>query len=145
MRKKNHDIFITLIFVYLEVKNTYLQHHVVHIIERVFIRSFFNVNEIYCHFGLPRVYPGSLTSLYVPTFYVTPVDFFIILECNLYISCVMSCGNKIAFNYYIKFIYAWKSTTKCIHAQLIAWNVRLISDVSNIYTDTLIYTDKWCV
>ena len=39
--------------------------------------------------------PGSLMSLYGPTFHVTPVDLRIIFQCNLYISCIMSCGNKI--------------------------------------------------
>ena len=34
-------------------------------------------------------------SLYGPTFLVTPVDLCIIFQCNLYISCIMSCGNKI--------------------------------------------------
>ena len=34
-------------------------------------------------------------SLYGPTFRVTPVDLCIIFPCNLYISCIMSCGNKI--------------------------------------------------
>ena len=34
-------------------------------------------------------------SLYGPTFHVTPVDLFIIYHCNLYISSIMSCGNKI--------------------------------------------------
>ena len=38
---------------------------------------------------------GSLMSLYGPTFLVTPVDLCIIFQCNLYISCIMSCGNKI--------------------------------------------------
>ena len=39
--------------------------------------------------------PGSLMSLYGPTFHITPVDLCIIFHCNLYISCIMSCGNKI--------------------------------------------------
>ena len=33
-----------------------------------------------------------------PTFHVTPVDLCIIFQCNLYISCIMSCGNKIGSN-----------------------------------------------
>ena len=33
-----------------------------------------------------------------PTFHVTPVDLCIIFQCNLYISCIMSCGNKIVSN-----------------------------------------------
>ena len=33
-------------------------------------------------------------SLYGPTFHVTPVDLGIIFQCKLYISCIMSCGNK---------------------------------------------------
>ena len=39
-------------------------------------------------------------SLYGPTFYVTPVDLCIIFQCNLYISCIMSFGNKIVSNYH---------------------------------------------
>ena len=42
--------------------------------------------------------PGSLMSLYGPTFHVTPVDLCIILQCNLFISCIMSCGNKFVSN-----------------------------------------------
>ena len=34
-------------------------------------------------------------SLYGPTFHVTPVELCIIFQCNLYISRIMSCGNKI--------------------------------------------------
>ena len=34
-------------------------------------------------------------SIYGPTFHVTPVDLCIIFQCNLYVSCNMSCGNKI--------------------------------------------------
>ena len=37
-------------------------------------------------------------SLYGPTFHATPVDLCIIFQCNLYISCIMSCGNKIVSN-----------------------------------------------
>ena len=44
-------------------------------------------------------------SLYGPTFHVTPVDLCIILQCKLYISCVMSCGNKIVSNCFILFIF----------------------------------------
>ena len=36
-------------------------------------------------------------SLYGPTFHVTPVDLCIIFQCMLYISCILSCGNKIVF------------------------------------------------
>ena len=32
---------------------------------------------------------------YWTTFLVTPVDLCIIFQCNLYVSCMMSCGNKI--------------------------------------------------
>ena len=32
---------------------------------------------------------------YGPTFHVTPVDLCIIFQCNLYISCIVSFGNKI--------------------------------------------------
>ena len=34
-------------------------------------------------------------SLYGHTFHVTIVDLCIIFKCSLYISCIMSCGNKI--------------------------------------------------
>ena len=39
-------------------------------------------------------------SLYGPTFHVTPLDLCIIFQCNLYIyiSCIMSGGNKIVSN-----------------------------------------------
>ena len=40
----------------------------------------------------------SLYGPTIPTFHVTPVDLCIILKCNLYISCIMSCGNKIVSN-----------------------------------------------
>ena len=36
-------------------------------------------------------------SLYGPTLHVTTVDLCIIFQCNLYISCILSCGNKIVF------------------------------------------------
>ena len=39
--------------------------------------------------------PGSLMSLYGPTFHVTPVDLCIIFQCNLYIFCIMPCGKKL--------------------------------------------------
>ena len=44
--------------------------------------------------------PGSLMSLYPPTFHVTPIDLGIIFLCKLYIyiSCVRSSGNKIISN-----------------------------------------------
>ena len=41
-------------------------------------------------------------SLYGPTFHVTPVDLCIIFQCNLYISCIMFCGNKIVSNFNIE-------------------------------------------
>ena len=34
--------------------------------------------------------PGSLMSLYGPTFHITPVDLGIIFQCTLYVSCIMS-------------------------------------------------------
>ena len=34
-------------------------------------------------------------SLYGLTFHVTPVNLCITFQCNLYISCIMSCENKI--------------------------------------------------
>ena len=37
-------------------------------------------------------------NLYGPTFHVAPVDLCIRFQCNLYISCIMSCGNKIVPN-----------------------------------------------
>ena len=43
-------------------------------------------------------YHGSPMSLYGPTFHVTPVDLSIIFQCYLYISCIMSYGNKIVSN-----------------------------------------------
>ena len=44
--------------------------------------------------------PGSLMSLYGPTFHVTPVDLCVIFQCNLYnyISSIKSCVNKIVSN-----------------------------------------------
>ena len=38
-------------------------------------------------------------SLCGPTFHVTAVDLCIIFQCNLYISCIMSCGNNIVSNF----------------------------------------------
>ena len=49
-------------------------------------------------FSLRLGCPGSLMSLYGPTFHVTRVDLCIMFQCNLYISCIMSCGNKIVSN-----------------------------------------------
>ena len=40
-------------------------------------------------------------SLYGPTFHVTRVDLCIMFQCNLYISCIMSCGNKIVSNCFL--------------------------------------------
>ena len=40
-------------------------------------------------------------SLHGITFHVTPVDLCIIFQCNLCISCIMSCGNKIVSNCFI--------------------------------------------
>ena len=37
-------------------------------------------------------------SLYGPKFHFTPVDLCIIFQCNLYISCIVSCGIKIVSN-----------------------------------------------
>ena len=42
--------------------------------------------------------PLILMNFYVPTFHVTPADFCIIFQCNLYISCAMSCFNKTVSN-----------------------------------------------
>ena len=49
--------------------------------------------------GINLLY-GLTYSKYGPTFHVTPVDFCIIFQCNLYILCIMSCGNKIVLNYH---------------------------------------------
>ena len=54
--------------------------------------------------------PGSLISLYGPTFHVTPVDLCIIFQCNLYISCIVSCGNKIVS----KIVSRVQSTVGCL-------------------------------
>ena len=43
-------------------------------------------------------------SLYGPTFYVTIVDLCIIFQCKLYISCIISCGNKIVSNCFNCFV-----------------------------------------
>ena len=37
-------------------------------------------------------------TLYGHTFHVPPVDLCVIFQCNSYISCIMSCGNKIVSN-----------------------------------------------
>ena len=50
-------------------------------------------------------------SLYGPTFHVTPVDLCIKLQCNLYIYCIMSCGNKIVSKTVSKFTK--KKTNAC--------------------------------
>ena len=52
-------------------------------------------NQVRFRFRLRLGCPGSLVSLYGPTFHVTPVYLCIIFQCSLYISCIMSCGNKI--------------------------------------------------
>ena len=44
-------------------------------------------------------------SLYGPTFHVAPVDLCIIFQCNLYISCIMSCGNKIIVSKLFQIIF----------------------------------------
>ena len=49
-------------------------------------------------------------SLYGPTFHVTPVDLCIIFQCNLYISCIISCGNKIVSNCFKLFLRIWLGT-----------------------------------
>ena len=43
-------------------------------------------------------------SLYGPPFHVTAVDLCIIFQCNLYISCIMSCGNKIVSNFIRRYL-----------------------------------------
>ena len=44
-------------------------------------------------------------SLYGPTFHVTPVDLCIIFQCNSYISCIMSSGNKIVSKLFQKLFH----------------------------------------
>ena len=54
-------------------------------------------------------------SLYGPTFRVTIVDLCIIFQCNLYISCIMSCGNKIVSKLFQLFqLYYIFRTLRCI-------------------------------
>ena len=73
--------------------------------ETIIVRPFHRNQDCYCDYFTLIVFnqvrfrlrlgcPGSLMSLYGPTFHVTPVYLFIILKCNLYISYIMSCGNK---------------------------------------------------
>ena len=50
-------------------------------------------------------------SLYGPTFHVTLVELCIIFQCNLYISCIMSCENKIVLNCFNFTKFHVRSTT----------------------------------
>ena len=74
--------------------------------ETIIVRLFQRNWDCYCDYFILIVFnyvrfrlrlgcPGSLMSLYKPTFHVTPVDLRIIFQCNLYMSCLMSCGNEI--------------------------------------------------
>ena len=74
--------------------------------ETIIVRLFQRNQDCYCDYFILIVFnqvrfrlraecPGSLMSLYGSTFHVTPVDLRNIFHCNLYISCIMSCGKKI--------------------------------------------------
>ena len=53
-------------------------------------------------------------SLYGFTFHVTIVYLCIIFQCNLYISCIMSCGNKIVSKNCFKIVLnCFKNCFKC--------------------------------
>ena len=76
--------------------------------ESIIVRPFQRNQDCYCGYFILIVFnqvrfrlclgcTGSLISLYGPTFHVTPVDLCIIFQCNLYISCIMSCENKNCF------------------------------------------------
>ena len=76
-------------------------------------------------------------SLYGPTFHVTPVDLCIIFQCNLYKSCIMSCGNKIVSNYFIvSMSWAWPGTSDLSVAaslyDILLWSETLVSDMRHV-------------
>ena len=73
-------------------------------------------------------------SLYGPTFHVTPVDLCIIFQCNLYISCIMSCWNKIVsccFKLFFLLIYHWSLYNS---SNLTCNTVLNIMNIKNILT-----------
>ena len=70
-------------------------------------------------------------SLYGPTFHVTPVDLCIIFQCNLYISCIISCGNKIVSNCFLEY--------------LVKWNVPLITVLPKFFATWLGEVELACV
>ena len=81
----------------------YCQLDVFLVSETITVRLFQRNQDRYCDYFILIVFnqvrlrlacPGSLISLYGPTFHVIPFDLCIIIQCNLYISCIMSCGNK---------------------------------------------------
>ena len=88
----------------------------------IIVRPFQHNQDCYCGYFIPIVFnqvryrlrlecPGSIMRLYGPTFHVTAVGLCkvylytlglcIIFQRNLYISCIMSCGNKIISNCFI--------------------------------------------
>ena len=60
----------------------------------------------YVRFRLRLTCPGSIMSLYVPAFHVTPVDLCIIFQCNLqnYILYQIVSNNDIIYIFYL-FLY----------------------------------------
>ena len=86
------------------------EHIIVRLFHIIIVRLFKCNQDCYCdyccllivlnyvRFRLRLLCPGILVSLYGHTFHVTPVDLGIIFQCTLYISCIMSCGNKFVSN-----------------------------------------------
>ena len=74
-------------------------------------------------------------SLYGPTFHVTPVDVCIIFQCNLYISCIMSCGNKIVQIVCFRTLPACSATRAVTREGCFQW----LAGVDDRVTVTLFY------
>ena len=92
----------------------YCQLDVFLVSETIKVRLFLRNQDCYCAYFILIVFyqvrfrlrlgcPGGLISLYGLAFHVTPVDLCIIFQYNLYIyiSCIMSCANKIVPNYFL--------------------------------------------
>ena len=59
-------------------------------------------------------------SLYGPTFHVTRVDLCIMFQCNLYICCIMSCGNKNVSN-------CFKIVSNCFNSDIWGFSAQCLS------------------
>ena len=107
--------------------------------ETIIVRPFQRNQECYCGYFILIVFnqvrfrlrlgcPGSLMSLYGPTFHVTPVNLCIIFQYNLYISCIMSFGNKIVS----KLLFQTIIFPCTVTAELMSVQCQLTNSVSEI-------------